>query len=406
MVGLSRRLVLAGLGASLAGGLAAAQSARQPFPAWVESFRAQARAKGISDAVYDRVMGGVTPDTSVYARDSAQPEFREQLWQYLNRRISEWRIRTGIAAYKANARLLKKLEADFGVAPDILLGLWGMESAFGELVTDPDHMKPVFNSLAALAWGEERRRRYWETELINALAIVQRGWGTPQAMLGSWAGAMGHTQWMPEVWLNLGIDYDGDGRVSPYEVGDALAGTSRYLLKRGSYQRGVPWGFEVSMEGVPGKLADERTARPVEAWAGLGVKPAAGGRFSHPKAVARLWAPVGADGPAFLLTKNFYAVKSYNPSMNYALAVCHLGDRVLGEGPFVTPFPGGERPLTLAEVQEVQRRLTAAGFDTGGTDGRVGNMTMQAVRDFQQKAGIAPADGYAGLAVLQALRGR
>nr|WP_281503089.1 lytic murein transglycosylase [Ancylobacter crimeensis] len=385
-------------------GAVEAEAARQGFPAFVASFRDKARARGVSDAVYDRVMSRIVPDTSVYARDSAQPEFREQLWQYLNRRISDWRIRTGVAAYKANARLLKKLEADFGVAPDILLGLWGMETAFGELVTDPDHMKPVFNSLAALAWGEPRRQAYWQTELINALLIVQRGWGTPDEMLGSWAGAMGHTQWMPEVWLNLGTDYDGDGRISPYEIGDALAGTSRYLLKRGGYQRDLPWGFEVTMAGLPAGLADERTSKPVETWAKQGIKPAGGGRFAYPKAVARLWAPVGPEGPAFLLTKNFYAVKSYNPSMNYALAVCHLGDRVLGEKPFVTPFPGGERPLTLPEVQEVQKRLTAAGFDTGGTDGRVGNLTMKAVRDFQQKAGLAPADGYAGLDVLEALR--
>ncbi|MCJ8141902.1 lytic murein transglycosylase [Ancylobacter sp. A5.8] len=384
---------------------AGAQTAAQPFDSWVATFRARARARGITDQVYDRVMRGLEPDTSVYARDRAQPEFREQLWQYLNRRISEWRIVTGQAALKKNAALLKRLEKDFGVEADVLLGLWGMESAFGELVDDPDHMRPVFPSLAALAWGEPRRRKYWETELLNALAIVQRGWGEPDGMLGSWAGAMGHTQWMPEVWLNLGIDYDGDGRVSPYEVGDALAGSSRYLIKRGGYQRGLPWGFEVVMPASAAKAADAKTIRTVEDWGKLGIRPVEGGGFSHPKARTRLWAPTGAEGPCFLLTQNFFAVRSYNPSMNYALAVCHLGDRVLGSPGFVTPFPGGERALTLAEVQEVQKRLTRAGFDTGGVDGRVGNMTMRAVRDFQKKTGIAPADGYASLDVLNALRG-
>ncbi|WP_248310453.1 lytic murein transglycosylase [Bosea sp. 117] len=387
----------------LAGSGAFAQSAKQSFPAWVEGFRARARARGISDAVYDRVTRTLKPDMSVFAKESAQPEFREELWQYLNRRISEWRLVTGRAAAKKHAALLKRLEADYGVAPDVLLGLWGMESAFGELVDDPDHMKPVFASLGALAWGEPRRRKYWETEFLNALVIVQRGWATPEEMRGSWAGAMGHTQWMPEVWLNVGTDFDGDGRISPYDVDDALAGSAIYLIKRGRYQRGIPWGFEVTMAGLPDKLADARTVRTVEVWQGLGVKPAAG-RFAYPKASARLWAPVGTDGPCFLLTQNFYAVKSYNPSMNYALAVCHLGDRVLGDPPFKTPFPGGERALTLAEVQEVQKRLTAAGFDTGGTDGRVGNMTMRAVRNFQEKVGLAPADGYASLDVLDALR--
>ncbi|MCS0504542.1 lytic murein transglycosylase [Ancylobacter mangrovi] len=403
---LSRRGLLMGAGAlALAGGAspAVAQSAKQPFSVWVAEFRAKARARGITDAVYDRVTRGLQPDLSVYAKDRAQPEFREELWQYLNRRISEWRLITGRAAAKENASLLKRLKADYGVEPDVLLGLWGMESAFGELVTDPDHMHPVFPSLAALAWGERRRRRYWETEYLNALAIVQRGWGKPEGMLGSWAGAMGHTQWMPEVWLNLGVDYDGNGYPSPYSVADALAGSSRYLIKRGSYQRGLPWGFEVTMQGVDDKYADARRWRTVADWAKLGVRPAGGGRFAYPKARARLWAPVGTDGPCFLLTQNFYAVRSYNPSMNYALAVCHLGDRVLGGGDFVTPFPGGERALTLAEVQEVQRRLTRIGLDTGGVDGRVGNMTMGAVATFQRRMGVKP-DGYAGLDVLAALR--
>lgn len=400
----SRRAFLIGAGALvLGGGAARAQTAAQPFDAWVVAFRARARAKGISDAVYDRVTRGLEPDTSVYAKDSAQPEFNEQLWQYLNRRISEWRLVTGQAAAKKNAALMKRLHADFGIEPDVLLGLWGMESAFGELVDDPDHMKPVFPALAALAWGEPRRRTYWETEFVNALAIVQRGWGEPDGMLGSWAGAMGHTQWMPEVWLNLGVDYDGDGHPSPYSIPDALAGSSRYLIKRGSYQRGVPWGFEVRMDGLPEAAADAKTWRTVEEWAKRGVTPAGGGRFALPKARTRLWAPVGPEGPCFLLTQNFYAVRSYNPSMNYALAVCHLGDRVLGGEPFITAFPGGERPLTLAEIQEVQRRLTRSGFDTGGVDGRVGNMTMRAVAGFQRKIGLQP-DGYASLDVLAQLR--
>lgn len=401
---LSRRVFLAAAGALvLSSRVSVAQSASQPFASWIRDFRAKARARGISDEVYDRVTRGLEPNTSVYAKDSAQPEFREQLWQYLNRRISDWRIMTGKAAAKKNVALLKRLRADFGVEPDVLLGLWGMETAFGELVTDPDHMHPVFLSLAALAWGEPRRQRYWEAEFLNALAIVQRGWAEPDEMLGSWAGAMGHTQWMPEVWLNLGIDYDGDGRVSPYEIGDALAGTSRYLIKRGKYEAGLPWGFEVTVPDSAGKFADNKSIRTVADWAKLGIKPAGGGRFSHNAARTRLWAPVGIEGPSFLLTQNFFAVRSYNPSMNYALAVCHLGDRVLGEPEFITPFPGGERALTLAEIQEVQKRLTAVGFDTGGVDGRVGNMTMKAVARFQERMGVEP-DGYAGLDVLAALR--
>jgi len=409
---ISRRGLLLGAGAlAVAGSLpvvstpAAAQSAKQSFSAWIVEFRARARARGISDAVYDRVTRNLQPDTSVYAKDRSQPEFREELWQYLNRRISEWRLITGQAAARENAGLLKRLQADYGVEPDVLLGLWGMESAFGELVRDPDHMHPVFPSLGALAWGEPRRRKYWEAEFLNALVVVQRGWASPEGMLGSWAGAMGHTQWMPEVWVNLGIDYDGDGGPSPYSVADALAGSSRYLIRRGKYQRGLPWGIEVVAEGPSAGQANAQSRRTIEEWGRLGVKPVSGGRLGYPKASARLWAPVGTAGPTFLLTQNFYAVRSYNPSMNYALAVCHLGDRVLGGGPFVRPFPGGERPLTLTEIQEVQRRLTQQGLDTGGVDGRVGNMTMGAVAKYQRRMGVKP-DGYAGLDVLRALRGR
>ncbi len=260
-------------------------------------------------------------------------------------------------------------------------------------------MRPVFPQLAALAWNEPRRRAYWETELINALKIVQRGWSTPEQMRGSWAGAMGHTQWMPEVWLNVGIDYDKDGRVSPFgKPDDALGSTARYLINRGKYQRDQHWGYEVRTNGASGD-----GSRSYAAWSSAGVSRADGRPFPQPNATAKLWTPV-QGGPSFLLGPNFYAVRSYNPSMNYALAICHLGDRILGGPAFIQPFPGSERVLTLAEVQELQTRLTRAGFDTGGADGRVGNATMQAVADFQRKHGMA-ADGYGGLKVLAKLRG-
>jgi len=262
-----------------------------------------------------------------------------------------------------------------------------------------NHMRPVIPALAALAWGEPRRRSYWEKELLNALVIVERGWATPQEMRGSWAGAMGHTQWMPEVWLNLGVDYDGDGRVNPFgRPDDALAGAARYLLQRGRYRRNEHWGYEVR---VPAGLSGGD--RSYAAWQSAGVTRADGQPFPQPNATAKLWTPVNG-GPAFLLGPNFYAVRSYNPSMNYTLSIVHLGDRVVGGGPFVQKFPNSERPPTLDEVQEIQRRLTQLGFDTGGTDGRVGNQTMRAVRDFQKRAGMEPADGYAGVKLLARLR--
>lgn len=402
---LSRRDVVSAaicIGAAISvGGSAVAQTSKYTFPRWVEAFRRRARARGISEATYTQVMGSIKPDTSVYALDRAQPEFREKLWQYLNRRVSDWRVMVGRERAREYAGLLERLERDYGVDRYTMLGLWGMESAFGDVVLNPKHMRPVVPALAALAWGEPRRRSYWEQELLNALVIVDRGWARPAEMIGSWAGAMGHTQWMPEVWLNMGVDYNRDGRISPYgPPDDALAGTARFIQQRGKYRRGEAWGYEVR---VPSGLANSKRTAPISAWAEHGVTRASGKPLPRSAGRARLWQP-DAGGPVFLLTQNFKAVRSYNPSNAYALAIVHLGDRIRGDGPFVKQFPGGERPLTLAEIQEVQRRLTAHGFDTGGTDGRVGRDTMRAVRAFQTKAGLAPADGYPGLKVLARLR--
>ncbi|WP_088348035.1 MULTISPECIES: lytic murein transglycosylase [Rhodomicrobium] len=400
-----RSFIAAAFGAVAAGALSGpllAQTSSLKFPQWVEKFRARARARGISDAVYDRVMGDIRPDTSVYALDRAQPEFNEKPWQYLNRRVSDWRISTGKERAREYAPLLARIEKKYGVDRNIMLGLWGMESAFGEVVFNPKHMRPVIPALSALAWGDPRRRSYWEQELLNALTIIQRGWSTPKEMVGSWAGAMGHTQWMPEVWLNMGVDFNGDGRISPFGApDDALAGTAQYLVKRGDYRPGEGWGYEVTLpDRVSPRTAGMRT---IAAWRKLGVERANEKPFPRSGEKARLWQPM-PKGPVLLVTQNFQAVKSYNPSNLYALAIVLLGDRIGGEGPLIGKFPGGERPLTLSEMQEVQRRLTAAGYDTGGADGRVGQDTMRAVAAFQAKVGIKPADGYAGLKVLAKLR--
>jgi membrane-bound lytic murein transglycosylase B len=378
-----------------------AQSASQTFPQWVERFRPRARARGVSDATYTRAMA-VTPDTAVYALDKAQPEFREQVWQYLNRRVSDWRIRVGKDRATEHGPLLEKIEREYGVDRYTMLGLWGMESAFGDVVTNPKHMRPVIPALAALAWGEPRRRPYWEQELLNALVIIERGWAQPADMLGSWAGAMGHTQWMPEVWLNMGVDFNRDGRVSPFgPPDDALAGTARYLQQRGKYRHGEGWGYEVKLP--TGMAANSSELVAVSAWTARGVTRANGKPFPRADERAKLWKPA-TGGPVLLITQNFSAVRSYNPANTYALAIVHLGDRIRGDAPFVQPFPGGERIMTLEEVQETQRLLTAKGFNTGGTDGRVGRDTMLAVRNFQTKVGLSPADGYPGLKVLAQLR--
>ncbi len=407
-VHLSRRALISGaLGsaASLALGNLSFAAQTPAFTRWVAAFRPRALQRGISEATYDRVMNAVTPDTSVYAQERAQPEFTEQLWQYINRRCSEWRVNVGKERAREFAGLFARLEKDYGIDRYTLLGLWGMESSFGDVIVNPKYMRPVIPALAALAYGEPRRRRYWEAELLNALTIVERGWAQPADMIGSWAGAMGHTQWMPEVWLHMGVDYDRDGRVTPFgKPDDSLAGTARYLLERGGYRRGEAWGCEARLpEGFKTHLADNRTQRSYAKWHGLGVRRADGVAFPRPEDTVKLWLPV-PGGPAFLVGQNFKAVYSYNPSTSYSLALLHLGDLIHGDPPFLQQFPGGERTPTLEEVKEIQRRLIERGFKTDGIDGRTGLDTLKAILAFQKKVGMEPADGYAGLKVLARLR--
>ncbi len=366
-------------------------------------------------------MDGIQPDPTGLKAIHNQAEFKQQLWQYLNRATSEWKIVAGREKAKLYAPLLARIEKDFGVTPSFMLGVWGIESVFGDPIVAKNYMRPIIPSLATLAWGEPRRRRYWESELINALTIVQRGWSPREQMVGSWAGAMGHTQWMPEVWLHLGIDYDGDGKISPYgPPDDALASTARYFVERGGYKGGEHWGYEVRT-ATPAPATNTAShgggkkhhkhahahatsrSRSYAAWQAAGVTRADGSAFPRPDDTAQLWVPV-AGGPAFLLGANFFAAKSYNPSMSYALALCHIGDRCVGGGPFVQKFPGGEPAPTLAEIQEIQTRLTALGFDTGGADGRIGGATTLAVRNYQHKIGMEPADGYPGTGLLARLR--
>jgi peptidoglycan lytic transglycosylase B len=399
---LGRREFLAAACAAPALLLARAAAAPTAFDQWVASLRPRALAHGISEATYDRVMRSVTPDTRVLDLIANQDEFKEPLWQYLHRRASDWRITTGRQRAREYADLLGRIERDYGVDRHIMLSLWGIESSYGDVIDNPKYMRPVIPALAALAWREPRRRTYWEAELLNALLIVERGWSTPKEMIGSWAGAMGHTQWMPEVWLHMGVDYDHDGRASPFgKPDDALAGTAHFLVERGSYRRGEAWGCEVKL--TDGFKHKDRTARTYAAWHAAGLVRADGGPFDKSEGKLRLRVPVDG-GPAFLTGQNFAAVMSYNPAFSYALAVVHLADRIAGGGPFVQQFPGGERLPTLAEVQEIQRRLTAAGFDTGGADGRAGLDTLRAARAYEQKVGLEPADGYPGLRLLARLR--
>jgi membrane-bound lytic murein transglycosylase B len=374
------------------------------FRHWVATFRERAMRRGISRATYDRVMDAVTPDMSALAALHKQPEFTEKLWQYINRRCSDWRVITGRERAKQYAGLLARIEKDYGVSRTIMLAVWGMESSFGDVIVNRKYMRPVIPALAALAWRDPRRRRYWEAELLNSLVIVDRGWANPSQMIGSWAGAMGHTQWMPEVWLHMGVDFDHDGHITPFgNPADSLAGTARFLVERGHYRRGEAWGCEVRIPERQIRLADNRSWHTHKEWHELGIRRADGKPFARPGDRVKLWLPE-RGGPAFFIGQNFRAVYSYNPSTAYALALCHLADLIAGGPPLQQMFPGGERIPTLAEVKEIQRRLTERGFKTDGIDGRTGSDTIKAILAFERKVGMHPADGYAGLKVLARLR--
>ena len=216
---LARRASLKAIAGAFAGlllpGAADAAGTANSFEQWIAAFRERAIARGITPETYARVMSGLKPDTTGLEAIRHQAEFSLQLWQYLNRATSDWKIAAGKEKAEAYAPLLTRIENDFGIEPSFMLGVWGIESAFGDPTVEKNHMRPVIPSLATLAWAEPRRRAYWQQELINALLIVQQGASTPDEMVGSWAGAMGHTQWMPEVWLHVGIDYNGDGKISP-----------------------------------------------------------------------------------------------------------------------------------------------------------------------------------------------
>ncbi len=407
-VRLSRRSVLMGAAGAAVSALwpsssARAQVANLEFGPWIDAFRARAAQRGISSQTYSNVMYALTPNLKVFDYDKSQPETVQPIWRYLAQRVTEWKINTGRVRVQEHAPVFARIEEVYGVDRYHLCALWGMESAYGAVM----EKQRVVDSLATLAWGDARRRTYWEQELLNALVIIDRGWSTHDEMIGSWAGAMGHTQWMPEVWLNMGVDFEANGKISPFgKPDDALAGTARYLLERGKYRRGETWGYEARLpQGFDAGLADMKTMRTLADWRRLGVTRASGEAFPRPSDMARLAIPAGVTGPAFLFLPNLAAIRSYNPSTKYALSIGLLADRIRGGGDLLQPWPVDERQLNLAEAQELQTRLTQMGFDTGGTDGRIGDKTQAALQAWQSSVGIQPADGFPTDKVLQRLRG-
>ncbi len=366
---------------------------------WIGGFRARALAKGIAGPVFDRAMDGARFDAGVIEKDLNQAEFTKTIWDYLDKAVSDLRITLGQEKLRENAALLDRIEAAYGVEKEIVVAIWGLESSYGAGRGD----FPLFGTLASLAYGS-RRGAFFEEQLTAALAILESGDTTADRMLGSWAGAMGHTQFMPTSYQTFAVDFTGDGRRDIWgdDPADALASTAVYLAKKG-WKHGQPWGLEVTLpEGFDYAKSGDGLWLPVPEWTALGVRDTGGGVVAdHGLATLRL--PAGAKGAAFLTFRNFQVIEAYNMADAYVIAVGHLADRLKGGGPVQAGWPRGDRALRLDERLELQALLTAKGFDAGGADGKIGPKTIAAIKAFQHSLGLAE-DGYASLEVLGKLR--
>jgi lytic murein transglycosylase len=368
------------------------------FDAWASQFYGKALKAGIPREVLDREMKGLTPDPRVTARDSRQPEFSQPISTYIKGAVTEGPIAKG-ERERADVPQLADIEQRFGVPREILIAIWARESAFGAIQGDFD----VIRSMASLA-AQGRRRDWAEGELIAALRIIATGQASREQLKGSWAGAMGQTQFIPSAYLSTAVDGDGDGRRDIWtSPADALASAAN-LLAKGGWQRGQSWAREVTVSpGFDFSMTEGPKLTP-EAWAALGVVRADGLPWTDADrtAEAQLIAPAGADGPLFLLFPNHFVIRKYNNSVAYALAVGLLADRIAGGGPLAKAWPA-ETPLSLADRMTAQRALAALGFSPGTPDGIVGAGTRTALRAWQKARGLT-ADGYLSPAMVQQLK--
>ncbi len=369
------------------------------FERWINSFEGRARAQGIRASTLQAAFRGVQYDPDVIRRDRNQSEFTKTIWEYLDSAASDTRIRNGKAALRKHRRKLEAIEARFGVEKEVVVAVWGLESAYGEYRGKND----IIQSLATLAY-DGRRGAFFEEQLIAALKILQNGDTSPRNMTGSWAGAMGHTQFIPTSYLAYAVDFTGDGRRDIWsdDPSDALASTAAYL-KRFGWIKGQPWGVEVQLpRGFNYAQASRKITKTPGQWARLGVVDMSG-RTVPNYGKASILLPAGGQGAAFMIFKNFSVIERYNTADAYVIGVGHLSDRIKGGPSIKANWPRGDRALTFAERKEMQQRLTRAGFSTQGIDGRIGPKTIEAVRAYQRSQGLVQ-DGYASLSLLKRLR--
>ncbi len=370
------------------------------FSKFVEGLRPEAESDGISRKTFDEAFRGVTFDSRIIAFTTAQPEFAKPIWQYLASAVSPSRVERGRAKLEAERSWLSKARQEYGVEEAVLMGIWGMETEFGAF----EGSNNVIRSLASLAFVHFRGD-YFKNELMSALSILEAGDIGPREMVGSWAGAMGQTQFMPSSFLEYAVDFDGGGRRDIWNnAPDAIGSTANYLAKHG-WTRDLPWGFEVRLPDDFKLTADDSNIPATfAAFAERGVERADGEPMPKTGST-QLLIPAGLHGPVFLITNNFKTIKSYNNSTAYALGVALLGDAILGRPGLRANWPTHDRQLSPAEVRDLQTRLHKMGYDVGDIDGRAGDALRAAVRRYQESVGLA-ADGYATPALLKMIKAR
>lgn len=388
-----------------------AQAARPPAPnlsnaefqQCLNGLKNSSKFRGVSSSTFERYRPS-EPDPSVISSLNYQPEFQKDVWDYLSSLVDKERVEDGIRAKHEMADTLRRIESRYGVKAEHVLGVWGVESNFGQTLGKKD----LFQSLATLSCFD-RRQSYFRGEYSNALKIVQNGDIAASDMKGSWAGAFGQTQFMPGTFLDLAVDFDGDGRRDLVNSkADALASTANFLKKRG-YRSGEPWGYEVKIpEGFWGSNS-RKNKKSMSYWRDKGFTLADGRPLPYDLSSAGLLLPAGLDGPAFLVGKNFDTFYSYNASENYALAIAHLSDLIEREDSsktdFITAWPTDDPGISRRQAKEIQQALLNAGYDIGAVDGIIGDNTRKAIQQYQTSKGVYPADGRAGQKFYQLIMG-
>lgn len=373
------------------------------FQRWIADFRSVALKSGVSSTTFNRAFAGVTaPDPEVLQKARYQPEFTAPVWDYIDNRVNEHSIATGQAMARQWNGWLARIEKSFGVQRSILLAIWSMETNYGEILKRDDVMRDAIRSLATLAYADRARAKYARTQLIAAMKILQTGDIDRSHLTGSWAGALGHTQFIPTSYQAYAVDMDGNGRRDIWtSVPDALA-TAANLLKRNGWQPGRTWGYEVVL---PAGRKFPSGSLTLAEWERLGVVRANGKPFPYPTEKATLKVPDGRQGPAFLMTKNFFVLKRYNNADKYALGVGLLADRIAGYPGLVRDWNRPFTPISMQERQELQQHLQVLGYYDGNIDGKIGSSSRKAIEAFQKRNGLEP-DGHPSKEVLSILRRR